>query len=70
MPPMRNVNVFVGVDQTLIDIDGSALPGTARAMHILNDGGCHLFLWSTGGAEYCRSVAERLGPAELFEAFL
>jgi phosphoglycolate phosphatase-like HAD superfamily hydrolase len=70
MPLMHNVNVFVDVDLTLVDHEGTALPGAAKAMHILHDAGCHLFLWSAGGAEYCRQVADRLGLAELFEAFL
>ena len=70
MPQMRNVNIFVDVDLTLVDHAGVALPGAARAMRVLFDAGCRLFLWSTGGAEYCRQIAERLEIAGLFEAFL
>jgi hypothetical protein len=70
MPKMRNVNVFVDVDLTLVDHDGALLPGAADAMRWLHDGGCHLFLWSTGGCQYCREVAHRYGLTELFEAFL
>jgi len=70
MPKMRNVNLYVDVDLTLVDHHGVLLPNVAEAMRVLYDGGCHLFLWSTGGAEYCRQVAERAGIAELFEAFL
>jgi hypothetical protein len=36
----------------------------------LREAGCRLFLWSTGGAEYCRQVAERYEMTPLFEAFL
>src|SRR4051794_38768266 len=70
MPRMRNVNVFVDVDLTLVDERGLILPDAAAAMRLLYDAGCHLFLWSTGGGEYCRRVAEQYGIAELFEAFL
>jgi hypothetical protein len=70
MPKMRNVNVFVDVDLTLVDHQGVLLPNVAAAMQTLYDGGCHLFLWSTGGAAYCRQVAERAGIDHLFHAFL
>ena len=67
---MRNVNVYVDVDLTLVDAFGRMLPGADDAMRHLHKSGCHLFLWSTGGAQYCREVAGRLGILELFEAFL
>ena len=67
---MRNVNVYVDVDLTLVDERGVLLPDAAAAIWALYDAGCHLFLWSTGGGEYCRRVAEHFGIAELFEAFL
>ena len=70
MPKMRNVNVFVDVDLTLVDHAGVLLPGAVDAIKTLHRGGCHLFLWSTGGAAYCRQIAERASIAELFEAFL
>jgi hypothetical protein len=70
MPKMRNVNVYVDVDLTLIDHQGILLPNAVQAVQILYDAGCHLFLWSTGGAKYCRQVADRAGITELFEAFL
>ncbi|MGC4030803.1 MAG: hypothetical protein QM754_03515 [Tepidisphaeraceae bacterium] len=70
MPKMKNVNVFVDVDLTLIDHQGVLLPNAVEAMHTLHNGGCNLYLWSTGGAEYCRSVAKRAGIATLFNAFL
>lgn len=67
---MRNVNVYVDVDLTLVDPVGRMLPGADDAMRRLHQAGCHLFLWSTGGGQYCRDVAERLGIVQLFEAFL
>jgi hypothetical protein len=38
-----------------------------RALHAE---GAHLFLWSSGGADYARASAEELGIAECFRAFL
>jgi hypothetical protein len=70
MPKMRNVNVFVDVDLTLVDHQGVLLPGATDATRHLHAAGCHLFLWSTGGADYCRTIAERAGLTPLFEAFL
>ena len=70
MPRMKNVNVYVDVDLTLVDAQGFPLPDAARAMRELYDAGCHLFLWSTGGGDYCRRVAKRCGITQLFEAFL
>lgn len=67
---MRNVNIFVDVDLTIVDHQGILLPHVAEAMHTLYDAGCNLFLWSTGGATYCREVAEKAGIAQLFDAFL
>jgi hypothetical protein len=70
MPKMKNVNIFVDVDLTLVDAQQVILPGALDAMKVLYDAGCHLFLWSTGGCAYCRQIAERHGIAHLFEAFL
>jgi hypothetical protein len=70
MPRMRNVNVFVDVDLTMVDHAGVLLPGAVDAIKTLHQAGCHLFLWSTGGRDYCKQTAERAGIADLFEAFL
>ena len=66
---MKNVNVFVDVDLTLVDEVGALLPGAAEGLRRLKERGCHLFLWSTGGSEYCRSVAALYGLTDLFEGF-
>ena len=66
MPKMKNVNVFVDVDLTLVDAHQVIRPGAIKAMQILFDAGCHLFLWSTGGGPYCRQIAERYGYAVRF----
>jgi hypothetical protein len=63
---MKNANVFVDVDLTLLDANGRLLEG---ALETLKQTGCHLFLWSTVGAEYCRKVAEVHHLTDLFEGF-
>ena len=66
---MKNANIFVDVDLTLIDARGQMLPGASDALNKLSERGCHLYLWSTNGAEYARQTAARLGLAEKFEGF-
>lgn len=66
---MKNANIFVDVDLTLIDANGRLLPGATEGLRRLRDAGCHLFLWSSGGADYCRKVAEGNKLTDLFEGF-
>jgi hypothetical protein len=66
---MKNANVFVDVDLTLVDANGKLLDGAREGLLALKDAGCHLFLWSTAGADYCRKVADLHRLAELFEGF-
>jgi hypothetical protein len=66
---MKNANVFVDVDLTLVDANGKLLAGAREALQRLRDEGCHLFLWSSVGADYCRTVAQRYGMTEFFEGF-
>ena len=66
---MKNVNIYVDVDLTLVDETGRLLPGAADGLRRLKARGCHLFLWSTGGADYCRETATVYGLADVFEAF-
>jgi len=66
---MKNANVFVDVDLTLIDANGKLLPGATEALARLKAEGCHLFLWSTNGADYARKVATLHGLADFFEGF-
>jgi len=62
-------NVFVDVDLTLIDANGGLLEGAREGIQKLSDAGCHLFLWSTNGADYCRKVAALHHLTDLFEGF-
>src|SRR5437588_12535591 len=66
---MKNANIFVDVDLTLVDANGKLLDGAREALLALKSAGCHLFLWSTVGANYCRKVAELHRLADLFEGF-
>lgn len=66
---MKNANVFVDVDLTLVDANGTLLDGAREALLALKEAGCHLFLWSTVGADYCRKVADLHHVNDLFEGF-
>ena len=66
---MKNANVFVDVDLTLVDANQKLLPGATEALAKLRDKGCHLFLWSTNGADYARKIASLYHLTELFEGF-
>ncbi len=66
---MKNANIFVDVDLTLVDASGKVFPGATEALTKLQARGCHLFLWSTNGGDYARKTAERLGLASKFEGF-
>lgn len=66
---MKNANIFVDVDLTLIDANGKLLAGASEALTKLKDKDCHLFLWSTNGADYAKNVAGLHGLTDLFEGF-
>jgi hypothetical protein len=66
---MKNANIFVDVDLTLVDANGKLLPNAREGLQKLHAAGCHLFLWSSCGAEYCRKVAELHALTNLFEGF-
>lgn len=66
---MKNANIFVDVDLTLVNARGELLPEAQEGLRKLIDRGCHLFLWSTNGAAYARKTAERYGLLTMFEGF-
>ena len=66
---MKNANIFVDVDLTLVDANRNLLVGAVEALTKLRDKGCHLFLWSTNGADYARKIADLHKLTDLFEGF-
>jgi phosphoglycolate phosphatase-like HAD superfamily hydrolase len=66
---MKNANIFIDVDLTLVDEKGILKDGAREALLILKNKGCHLFLWSTGGAEYARQVATLYHLVDFFEGY-
>jgi len=65
--------VFVDVDDTLVRSAGTKqIPMTAvvEQVRALAQQGAVLYLWSTGGADYARSMAQELGLEACFEGFL
>ena len=66
---MKNANIFIDVDLTLVDAQGRLLEGSRAALQRFRDEGCHLFLWSSVGVEYCRKNAAIHQLTDLFEGF-
>lgn len=66
---MKNANIFVDVDLTLVNNNGKLLGGAREGLQRLRDEGCHLFLWSSAGVEYARAVATRHQLTDLFEGY-
>jgi phosphoglycolate phosphatase-like HAD superfamily hydrolase len=65
--------VYVDVDDTLVRSAGGKripVPGVVEHVKQLKSEGAKLYLWSAGGAEYCRVTAIQLGIEHCFEAFL
>jgi phosphoserine phosphatase len=65
--------VYVDVDDTLVRTVGTKrIPMTGAVDHVrsLHAGGAQLYCWSSGGGEYAHSVAQELGIAACFVAFL
>ena len=67
---MKNAYFFVDVDLTFVDANKNLLAGATEALTKLKDKGCHLFLWSTNGADYAQKVARLHRLNDLFEGFV
>jgi hypothetical protein len=52
-----------------VDANGGLLEGACEGLERLKAEGCHLFLWSSCGAEYCRKIAAIHSLTGLFEGF-
>lgn len=46
------------------------MPAVIAQIHRLKAEGVTLYLWSSGGSEYCKSTAQELSIVECFEGFL
>jgi hypothetical protein len=46
------------------------MPSVVADVRRLKDEGAILYLWSSGGAQYCKDTAVELGIANCFEGFL
>ncbi len=66
---MKNANIFVDVDLTLVDANGRLLDGAREALTKLKARGCNLFLWSSVGADYAKKVANLHHLADVFDGF-
>lgn len=66
---MKNANIFVDVDLTLVDANGKLLSGAKEGLVKLKAKGCHLFLWSSVGGDYAKKVAALHSLTDLFEGY-
>jgi hypothetical protein len=66
---MKNANIFIDVDLTLVDAQGYLLVGAREALERFVAKGCHLFLWSSVGVDYAKKVAALHNLTDLFEGF-
>lgn len=70
---MKQKIVFVDVDDTLVRSVGTKriqMPSVVAEVRRLHAEGAQLFLWSSGGADYCRITAAELGISECFLDYL
>ena len=70
---MKHPIVFIDVDDTLVRSVGTKripMPNVVAHVRRLHASGATLFLWSSGGADYCRTTASELGLADCFAGFL
>ena len=65
--------IFVDVDDTLVRSFGTKripMPNVVAQVRRLKATGAILFLWSSGGADYCRATAIELGISDCFDGYL
>ena len=70
---MKQQVIFIDVDDTLVPSVGTKripMPSVVAHVRRLHASGATLFLWSSGGADYCRITATELGLADCFSGFL
>lgn len=65
--------IYFDIDDTLVRSYGQKripMPEVIAQIRRLKAEGVTLYLWSSGGSEYCKSTAQELGIVECFEGFL
>ncbi len=65
--------IFVDIDDTMVRSVGAKripMPAVIAQVRRLKSEGATLYLWSSGGAEYCKTTAVELGITDCFEGFL
>ena len=65
--------VFIDVDDTLVRSVGTKripIPAVIARVRQLKQEGAILYLWSSGGAEYCKASAAEFGIDDCFVSFL
>ncbi|MES2070031.1 MAG: DUF705 domain-containing protein [Pseudomonadota bacterium] len=65
--------VFVDVDDTLVRSVGTKripMPSVIAQVRRLKAEGATLFMWSSGGADYCRVTAAEIGISDCFDGYL
>lgn len=70
---MKQQVVFIDVDEPLVRSVGTKripMPSVAAQVRRLHAQGATLFLWSSGGSDYCREPAQELGLSDCFAGFL
>ena len=65
--------IFVDIDDTLVRSVGKKripMPSVVAQVRRLKEEGATLYLWSSGGADYCRATATELGLQDCFDGYL
>lgn len=61
---------YFDIDGTLLTEEGDPNPRVLTLLSYLHRHGARIYLWSAGGDDNCRVVAERCGITHLITAFL
>lgn len=65
--------IYFDIDDTLVRSLGAKripMPSVIETVRRLKAEGATLFMWSSGGSEYCKRTADELGITDCFEGFL
>ena len=66
----RRCVAYFDIDGTLLTEEGDPNPRVLTLLSYLHRNGARIYLWSAGGDDNCRVVAERCGITHLITAFL